>query len=295
MIDRVLGRASLKEHIAALEDEKESLEAQLEAERDRRREAARKRQDAEERVNRLEDRIAELEDRVERAETEESGVAFRGKATIRGDRLERTLSRLESVETGAEGALSAMVVDEVPDELRDLLGDRAALVARAAPALVYVDDEQVVSAALRPPVAPDPFLEWGRSFRIEREWFQPRGRYALALVRADLFAVGVYQAGEQLSFEGFDSDVKGDHSKGGFSQARFERRRDQQIDDHLDAARVALESVDADRLFVVGEQTAIGSFEDVATVLSPVDATGKPREALEDAFDSFWSVQLRLL
>lgn len=292
MFDRVLGRAALKERIEELEAEKESLLSQLDAEEDRRREAARKRQSAEERVNRLEDRIAELEDRVERAETEETDVEFRDTATLRGDRLDRVLSRLESVETGAEGALTAMVDTQVPDELRSLLGDRSALVARAAPALVLADDETLVSVALRPPLAPDPFVTWGESFDIDRAWFQPRDRYALALVRADLFAMGTYQGDERVDFTGFESDVRADHSKGGFSQARFERRRDEQIDDHLDRVRAAIEGASAETVYVVGEKTILPEFEDLATAVEPVGATGSPKEALEAAAEEFWSTAL---
>ena len=47
MLDDLLGRTELKERIAELDAERESLEAQLEAEQERRAEAARKRQAAE--------------------------------------------------------------------------------------------------------------------------------------------------------------------------------------------------------------------------------------------------------
>lgn len=292
MLDRVLGRAALKERIESLEAEKESLEAQLESAEDRRREATRKRQDAEERVNRLEDRIAELEDRVHRAESEETDLTFREESTITGDRLETVLDRLESVETGPEGALTAMVADSVPEAVRDLLGERSALVGRAAPALLVADDERLVTVALRPPIDPDPFVEWGEGFHIEREWFQPRGRHAIALVRADLFAMGTYQGDERVAYKGFKSDVQGDHSKGGFSQARFERRRDQQIDDHLEKARSAIEEADAEQVYVVGESTLLPEFQDLATATSPSGATGSPEAALEAAVDAFWTTTL---
>ncbi|MFB6113965.1 MAG: Vms1/Ankzf1 family peptidyl-tRNA hydrolase [Halodesulfurarchaeum sp.] len=294
MLDRLLGKADLQERIEELEDERDSLEAQLEAESERRREAARKRQEAEERVNRLEDRITELEDRVRRAEGGTETLSYRDTATVRGDRLDRVLSRLESVETDA-GAISAMVDDAAPPELRDVLGQRAALVDRAAPTLAYVDDEALVSVTIRPPVAPDAFVTVEDSFRIDREWFQPRGRYALALVRSDLFALGEYQALEPVSSGGFESDVRGDHSKGGFSQSRFERRRDQQIDDHLDRAREEIEAATTDRVFVVGEKTLLPDFDDIATVTKPVSATGTPEQALEDALEEFWSVRLHVI
>lgn len=294
MIDRVLGRASLKERIETLEETKSSLEAQVESAKEARKVAVRERQEAEKRVNRLEDRIAELEDRAERAESGKVDVQFRSEATLRGADLDETLSRLESVRTDTEGALTAMVADRPPEPMTSLLGERAALVSRAAPALVLADDAGLIAVALRPPAPPEPFVEFDASFRIDRSWFQPRGPHHLALVRSDLFAMGTYEGGHRIDFEGFESDVKGDHSKGGFSQARFERRRDQQIESHLDRVHEVLDGVERP-LYVVGESTLLPEFEADATVTKPVDATGKPAEALADARDRFWQTKRYVL
>jgi predicted RNase H-like nuclease (RuvC/YqgF family) len=86
-----------------------------------------------------------------------------------------------------------------------------------------------------------------------------------------------------------------EHSKGGFSQDRFERRRDSQIDEHLEKAAETLEdhARDADRVVVVGERSVLGQLRDLADTTARVDATGKPEEALEDAFRDFWSVRVR--
>lgn len=296
MLDRLLGRARLKARIEELEAEVESLEGRLEGESDRRREAVAARQEAEEEKNRLEDRIAELEDRVERAEGTEDDLDFRGEAALSGSRLDRLLDRLESVDAPAEGAFTAMISGGgLPDAASDAFGDRAALVERAAPCLAYRDADGVVSAALRPPVAPEDFHAWDDAFRVDRGWFQPTGEFALAVVRADLFAAGTYDGRDRTGFEGFQSDVKGDHSKGGFSQSRFERRRDAQIDDHLEACRAALDDLDADTLYLVGEKTLLHEFAERADVTAPVDATGDPADALDAAFHEFWTVRLRLI
>lgn len=297
MLDRLLGRAALKEQIAELTEERRRLRERLDAEGERRSEAVRKRQDAEERVNRLEDRIAELEDRVQRADDGDTAAdaTFCGGERLRGDRLGEVLDRLGSFETGSEGALTAMLAEgSVPTAVREALGDRAPLAERASPCLLLCDDAGLVGATLRPPVAPEPFVEWGEGFRLEREWFRPTGSYALALVRADLFALGRYEGGSRVAFEGFESDVKGTHSKGGFSQGRFERRRDAQVEEHVERCADALADVDVP-LYVVGERTVVGAFADDAVVTSPVDATGKPEAALDDAHHEFWTVQLRLL
>ncbi len=292
MLDELLGKAALRERIDDLADERDSLEAQLEAESERRREAVRDRQAAEERVNRLEDRIAELEGRVERLQDEELSVDFQGVASLRGDRLSTVLDRLTSFRAGPEGALTAVVDGEVPREVREAFGDHAQLVARAAPCVALTDDAGLVATALSAPTDPDPAVTWSDGFAFERSWFEPAGEYALALVRSDLFAVGAYRGRERLDFEGFESDVKGDHSKGGYSQDRFERRRDDQIDDHLNRCRAALTERDHDRLYVVGERTVLREFSDLADATAAVDATGDPEAALADAFEQFWTVRL---
>ncbi|QCC47029.1 Vms1/Ankzf1 family peptidyl-tRNA hydrolase [Halobellus limi] len=300
MLDELLGRAELKARIEELEEEKRHLERRAAAEEERRSEAARERQEAEAEVNRLEDRIEGLEERVERlAETDDVDVAFRGTEQLRGDRRDEVLSRLSSFETGPEGALTAMVHEDVPDAVAEALGDRSALVRRAAPCLVCVDDAGLVAAALDPPTPPAAFAEWGSGFRLDRSWFAPAGPTWVALVRSDLFALGVYDGESVALVDEVESDVMGSHSKGGFSQARFERRRDQQVDEHLDRAREAIEAhvgSGADRdLIVLGEGTVLGRFTDLADRTATVDATGEPAAALESAVREFWTVRLSLL
>ncbi|WP_049922449.1 Vms1/Ankzf1 family peptidyl-tRNA hydrolase [Halopiger djelfimassiliensis] len=309
-VDELLGRASLKDRIDELEDENERLRARYEAESDRRAEATTARQEAEERINRLEDRIAQLEGELERVDDGDADVECRRHETIRGARLEEVVDRLTSFRTAEEGALTAVVDDGVDDlkgdletDLDDVLGDRTALVDDAAPCLCCVDDAGLVSVALEPPIRPDHESGWDDRFVLDREWFLPTGRYVLALVRADLFAVGSYADGDRLDYRGFESDVKGNHSKGGFSQSRFERIRDDQIDDHLERARETLvETVaetDADRLFLVGQRGVLDALA-AETTLEPdataaVDATGDPKSAIEDAHRSFWTTDLTVL
>lgn len=332
MLDSLLGRAELKARIEELEEEKRHLERQLDAESDRRADAATARQAAEERVNRLEDRVADLEGRLDADGEDDDTLSPRGTADLRGDRLDEVLARLRSFATGPEGALTAMVDDGeatgaeraqsrggvasgasrgttdeerprtratatpgVPDAVADALGDRAALVARTAPALVCVDDASLVSIALDPPLAPAPFVEWGEDFRLDPDWFHPSDGLTVALVRSDLFAVGRYANGALGDVETVETDVKGSHSKGGFSQARFERRRDEQVASHLDDCRSSLDARDPDRLVLLGEETVLDDLDRDAVATAPVDATGDPEAALEDAVDAFFTTRLTLL
>jgi len=295
MLDDLLGRTELKERIETLEEEKEHLERQLAAEQERRADAVTDRQEAQRQVNRLEDRVAELEDRVSRLQSADAELSFRRESAVRGSRLDEILARVESIETGPEGLLTAYVPDghDLPEAVREGFGDRTGLVSRAAPCLAVTDDAGLVGVCLSVPVPPEPFAEWGEGARLDRSWVQPRGTYTLALVRSDLFAMGTYDGRERTAFHGFDSDLTSQHSKGGFSQSRFERLREEEIDDHLDRCRAALEERAADPLYVAGEQSVIWEVSDLATVTAPVDATGDPEAALEDAVEDFWTVQVR--
>jgi hypothetical protein len=105
--------------------------------------------------------------------------------------------------------------------------------------------------------------------------------------------MGTYEGTDRTAFHGFDSDLTSQHSKGGFSQARFERLRDEEIADHLERCRAALAERETDRLYLVGERSVLGQVSAGADVVTAVDATGDPEAALDDAFEEFWSVQVR--
>ncbi|WP_280585720.1 Vms1/Ankzf1 family peptidyl-tRNA hydrolase [Halorubrum sp. Boch-26] len=300
MIDRLLGRAELKEKIAEVEEEKRHLERRARAEEERRSDAVADRQRAEERVNELEHRIESLEERLGRAESEEASVEFRRVSDARGPRLADILDRFRALESDdPEGLLTAFVPsdDAVPTTVSEWFGDRTRLVRRAAPAILLADDSGAVSAALSTPIEPDSFDRWDDAFRLEDAWFRPTGRFAFAVVRSDTFALGTYDGAERVAFEGFTSDVKEAHSKGGFSQGRFERRREGQIDDHLKKANRELAAVadDVDRLIVVGERSVLGEVRDHADLTDVSDATGKPKAALDDAFRDFWTARIHAI
>ncbi|ELK46789.1 hypothetical protein D320_20509, partial [Haloferax sp. BAB-2207] len=173
-----------------------------------------------------------------------------------------------------------------------------------APCVALTDDAGVVSVALSPPRQPDDFDRWSDGFDLDPAWFHPTETTAVALVRGDLFALGRYEDGDLEFVEGFESDVKSAHSKGGFSQGRFERIREGQIDDHINRCHEALDEFlgggsgageragdDAD-LVVLGERTVLGEFRDRAALTATVDASGDPETALTEASREFWTTRL---
>ncbi len=300
MLDELLGRAELKAEIETLSEENRHLERRLEAEQERRADAVSDKQDAEETINRLEDRLTALEDKLDRLESDESETAyeFTTRTSVHGEQLVEFLSRLRSLQTGPEGALT-VTIDEgrsLPESATAAFEPRTPLLRRAAPGVAYADDMGLVTVVVRPPIQPESVDQWADSFLAPAEWFRPTGRFAFGVVRSDVFALGVYEGSEQQSVTGFESDVKSDHSKGGFSQGRFERIRDEQIADHLDAVREELADVErVDRTILVGEQTVLDTLEDAVDHTEAVNARGSPRDALESAFRDFWTTRLYVI
>ncbi|PSQ42279.1 hypothetical protein BRD17_08955 [Halobacteriales archaeon SW_7_68_16] len=301
MLDDLFGRTELKECVDRLRTERdelvdrvESLERQLAAEQDRRADAVSDRQDAQERANRLEDRIAGLEGRLDDGDEEAAAVAPRYRETVRGRRLDAVLDRLESLSAGPEAVLTATVDDatDLPDGATAVLGDRVPLVRRLAPCLLVADDAGLVAVALSSPVRPEPFAEWGSSPSLDRDWFRPAGPHAVALVRSDLFAYGAYEGDERVDFAAFDAEIPENHSKGGFSQGRYERQRDDAIADHVERVETALADRDRSPLYVLGERTILSRLAVDARARAPVDASGDPEAALDDAVHSFWTTEI---
>lgn len=302
MLDALLGRRELKERIETLEAElaecregRDRLRERYESADDRRREAVRERQTAQEERNRLSDRVEQLEDELERRGGDED-VAARGRLDLGRRDVARVLETLQSVRGGPEGLYTAMVEDGRPESIVEHLGVRVALVDRAAPCLCLLDGDGLLEVALEPPMAPAAFERWDDRFHLERGWFLPTEPVTVSLVRADLFAVGRFDGVDLVDVEGFTSGVKGRHSKGGFSQGRFERRREEQIDEHLDRCRDRLAAYDGpEGLLLTGAEAALDRLEVSAVARATVDATGDPEPALRSAFEEFWHTRVHRL
>ena len=294
MLDELLGRAPLQAQIDELTEEIDRLEAQLAGESKRRKEAVRNRQSAEERANELEDRIAGLEGELKSKTTERDGPAFFRTETRTHHAITEIIATLQSIHTPEESAFTASISDNVPPEITDLLDDRAELLHSIMPCLLCIDDHRLTRVALIPPRLPDPFSTWDDHFTLDEDWFLPTDGAKFALVRSDRFAVGTISAGSIQYENGFTSDVMNTHSKGGFSQARFDRRRDEQIANHIDRVEDALSTGSSEPLFLAGDRHIIKRLSIAATGTKTVDASGKPQAALTNAFDAFWQTRVFL-
>ncbi len=307
MIDELLGRAELKARIEELEEENHHLKRRVEAEEERRSEAVSERQSAEATINQLEDKITQLEDAVSRARGSDSeALSFREVHRYRQAKAESLIERLNSYHAPPDGAYTGMIhdTDAIPDALREQLDDRVALLQRRLPCIVVVDDTGIISLSLEVPHPPNAFAGWDESFSLQKRWIQPthRRQSIIALVRSDVFALCTYDGETIDTVDLTQTAITEQHSKGGFSQSRFERRRDQQIETHIDSARSTLKTflteTDTeliDTVVVLGEQTLLSDFDDLADHMETVVARGEPEKALQEAVTEFYTVRVSIL
>jgi len=215
----------LKEELASQEDELtdriEELEERLAKEQERARQAAAAKQDAEERINRLEDRIASLKDRVDGDQTGHTAVIEHHDLDLSQTtelienlgRLSYRLSKADTIYTSPGRSITGSETGEI-----------------------IVTDPYLLRHAIKPPIP----VQDATSYRSDGFMLDPleemlQDRYCLLHLTAGGSGIAVIEDGEIMEATIIDADIKAQHTKGGYSQKRFERRREAQIEEHLEA------------------------------------------------------------
>ena len=248
----------LNSQIAQLELDLQSAKTQLEKKETLARQAVADRQEAEARLNQELVRNQTLSHELEtvRAESQKR-LEFRGTENLRPSAAQAYLSKLSSFRSPAEDLLTAYLPRGT--RLSDLLGEKAldmieeetlTLLERLDPEtglVLFYDLHHMICEAIVPPF-PVPSSSWQFGDRFATSFLEE------ILNKDYRMLVLVLHAGE--SFIGFAPDaqvfdtkelvrssVKEKHSKGGFSQRRFERLREEDIAHHMDKIFEALDKI----------------------------------------------------
>ncbi|MFB6292288.1 MAG: Vms1/Ankzf1 family peptidyl-tRNA hydrolase [Candidatus Nanohaloarchaea archaeon] len=245
----------LENELEELREEKQRLEERFEAEKERRSKLSREKQEAQEELNRLRDRVRSLE--AENGDEEEADDS-RGFRDISVEEARSLLEKLSTVESPEEDLLTIYSPGEF-ESLDDLKGlknalpqQRYGLVSGREGFAAFMDDT-VFSIVLRT----RPFFEPGWSLS---DSFSP-GRLldfldsekTWVLVSAGETRVFRESSGRSEEVESVKTRVDSKHSSGGFSQGRFERKRDEQVEEHLEQVEEVLEEYDD--IYLLGDRS----------------------------------------
>nr|EGQ39798.1 MAG: hypothetical protein J07AB56_05260 [Candidatus Nanosalinarum sp. J07AB56] len=245
---------TLEAEKSSLEDELESVESQLESEAGRRKKLARQKQDAEEKLNRLQDRLETEKSSKESGDASQADAASsRSASDLSHGEAVRLLRRLDGM--SAEGLVqvcSPGKVSKLGDTkgLRDALGEEYGSVSGLESVAVF-HDPQLFTVALDT----RPFIEPGWS----RGEFDASGilefiesRKTWVLVSAGETRILEEKSGRVVKQDRIQSRVNHEHSKGGFSQERFEEKRSNQVERHLGNVQESIEG--RDPVYLLGEK-----------------------------------------
>ncbi len=245
----------LRQEIEGLRDEKQSLEKRFEAEKERRSKLARQKQEAEEELNRLRDRLRSLESQDKEEEQDDETRDFE---PADFSRVYRMLEKLDSLESPEEDLVTVFSPGKL-SEVDDMKGLRNSVDQKQ---LRLVRQNESFAAFLEPDfleliLKTRPFFEpgWSLGDRFELspllEFIESEKTWVL--VSAGETKIYREQAGEVKEIGQVKTRVNSKHSSGGYSQTRFERKREEQVQEHLDQVSEALE--ERENIYLLGEKS----------------------------------------
>jgi len=249
----------LQSHIVELEIDVKRLKTQLGKNKANTRSAVAAKQEAEEKLNAANVKIETLLHELEtlKKETAEQ-VRFRETEIIPPLKINDYLSQVRSLRSSQETLITAYVgagrsipdlddssemLEYIDEKSRHLL-DR---IDSATGFVLFYDTSHMVCEVITPPLpVTSSMWKFGNTFEANQlELMANRDlRVCILAVHAGESFVGI--ASDKNEFETqqvIRSSVKAKHTKGGFSQRRFERLRDEDIAHHVEKVRDAFKKV----------------------------------------------------
>jgi peptide subunit release factor 1 (eRF1) len=248
----------LSSRVAELELALQGAKNQLEKKEALARQAVADRQEAESRLNQELVRTQTLSHELESTRTEsQNRLEFRGIENLSPAAVQAYLSRLNSFRSPSEDLLTVYLPsgtrlsDVLPEKNLDMVEEETcSLLDRLdteTGMVFFYDLHRMISEALVPPF-PITSAAWYLQNNFEtaplEEKLSSSCRLLVLVLHAGESFIGFAPDARVFETEEFvKSSVKEKHSKGGFSQRRFERLREEDIAHHMDKVFEALDKV----------------------------------------------------
>ncbi|MFP4045622.1 MAG: Vms1/Ankzf1 family peptidyl-tRNA hydrolase [Candidatus Aenigmatarchaeota archaeon] len=320
--DKILGKEKLKRKIGVLEDrleslkeEKERLKEQADKDRKRAKEAISEKQNLHEKINRQQDKIESLKGRLNQEEMVRNAVESKEERHRLGRKdLRSLLTKLGSMGSDREDMFSIYLPPGMPLGKLDREGSlRSEMKLSQLQRLKDIDSrtgkimfycEGLVEILIKPPL-PIEEETWksGNSFLVEPLEEQLE-ESEIGLVFLSAGGSGVARFNGDVKTVVVKSSIKGKHSKGGFSQDRFSRLRDEQVEEHLDEVEEAMKelwSETPEYVVLSGSQEMRKKFQDrnvelfseAVTFEKPMDFSKVTnQEGMERVASFFWKTEV---
>jgi peptide subunit release factor 1 (eRF1) len=243
----------LQSHLAELEADNNRLRIQLEKCKETQRNAVYSKQIAEEALNKAESRIITLTEQLQSHTTEKENISMPVQESLNLHETSGILATLGSMRSVKHTFISMYL----PQNYKMENMDRGLLqhfnensiriidkLQSSTGMVVFHDMDDLIFEIILPPL---PITK--HHFSIDEKFYvdglsqilKGESSVLVLIVHAGESFIGYTEDGEHLiSSQVIRSSVKAKHTKGGFSQRRFERLRDEDIAHHVEKVRIAI-------------------------------------------------------
>ena len=261
---------NLREKIAELEEENSKLSLQLEKRDEKTKKAVTTKQEAEREINEAQKRISTLEGELEKLKVEtKSELSFRFSVNFSGNRFEDVLFLLDSMRSKLSTLITIYLakdrtLENIPKDVNALMESSSISqiekINSSTGKVIFYDADNIVRLVILP-VFPIQDTEYVIDIRFKTGPLKDSIHVEKILVinaHAGETFIGIMETGAFIEHELIRSSVMGKHSKGGWSQKRFQSLVEEDIKHHADKVRDALHPIieknrDIQYIFAGGE------------------------------------------
>ncbi|KXB07168.1 hypothetical protein AKJ51_01880 [candidate division MSBL1 archaeon SCGC-AAA382A20] len=310
MFENIFGSGEEKERLEKLESELEEkekeinrLERKLEKENERAREAITEKQKTDKELKEAKHKIESLEDRINKLEKEKSeeeiykevDFLFRSDLILLLDELESFLSQENSLITHYFENLKDSGKNEIVRALKGV---------NSQTGFVHLKDQfKIINLVMIPPLPVEDEFYRDKKFQLDKIRKTLESDYKIGFISAHFgkSAVGLLRGNEFAKLNIVETQVKSKHSKGGYSQGRFERNRKEQVQTHLKKILERIEEFLAsiDYLILDGNNRMVselkGQLNTVPVIEKSLDIGNVSRKDKEDYIEKIWGSRIYIL
>ncbi len=272
MLDSIFGSEKeekieqLKSELEEKEKELRELEKELKKERDRAKDAITEKQETDKELKDAKHKIETLEDKIDKLEkdSEKDKISKKVKFLKRSE-LDSFIQQFQTIKSESKSLVTHYIENREEVKNHEFANLFQGLDSETG--YVYLKDNfELINCVLIPPVPVEAEFYREEEFRLEKLHNKLESEFRIGFISAHAgkSIVGLLEGSKFTSFNLIKSTVKGKHSKGGFSQDRFERGREKQIETHLEKIVEETEKAfeEMDYIFLDGNQEMTSKLRD---------------------------------
>ena len=264
--------SSLEQQMAELEEEKESYKNRYESSEEKRKNLASQKQEREKELNKLQNRLDSLKSQQEKdkkkQQTAEKTDDFAKKGFKETLKILNKIKQQKSDEKELITIYTKKGLKDIDDKkaLKNSLDKRIYQELPKESSYISFTDSNITNLVIKTRNFYSPKWSLSNKFDIEELLeFINREKYWI-LVSSGNTRIVKEEGGETELVKRFSSRVDRQHGKGGFSQGRFERKREEQIKNHLEEVEEYVKGIDSNEIFVLSDRNFDEFFDDFANL-----------------------------